>query len=178
MATAHRRRSEATSDEVTSDPVPPAAPATQPTTRLRPAPHNQEVLSRLSRSLSRSHTRGVGGVGGARSRPNQQPQTAGAMPLMAHLRELRSRILKSLFAIVIGAVVGWIYYVPIFDFIVAPLKDVADDLAEQGLTVELTLDLGDLTVHAATPHIALDRRHPRLTSLDLPDLGVHHAGPA
>ena len=46
---------------------------------------------------------------------------------------------KSLIAVVIGAVVGWIYYVPIFDFIVAPLKDVAADLAEQGLTVELTL---------------------------------------
>jgi sec-independent protein translocase protein TatC len=61
------------------------------------------------------------------------------MPLMAHLRELRSRIFKALFAILLGAVVGWIYYVPIFDFIVEPLKDVADELAAEGLNVELTL---------------------------------------
>ena len=43
------------------------------------------------------------------------------MPLMAHLRELRSRILKSLVAVLLGAVIGWIFYEPIFDFIVAPL---------------------------------------------------------
>jgi sec-independent protein translocase protein TatC len=58
---------------------------------------------------------------------------------MAHLRELRSRILKSLVAVLLGAVIGWIFYEPIFDFIVAPLKEVADDLAAQGLTVQLTL---------------------------------------
>jgi len=58
---------------------------------------------------------------------------------MAHLRELRSRIFKALLAILLGAVVGWIYYVPIFDFIVEPLKDVADELADKGLNVELTL---------------------------------------
>ena len=61
------------------------------------------------------------------------------MPLMAHLRELRSRLVKSVIAISIGAVVGWIFYEPIFDFIVAPLTDVADDLAAKGLKVELTL---------------------------------------
>jgi len=61
------------------------------------------------------------------------------MPLMAHLRELRSRIFKALFAILLGAIVGWIYYVPIFDFIVEPLRDVADELAAEGLNVELTL---------------------------------------
>jgi len=58
---------------------------------------------------------------------------------MDHLRELRSRLFKALIAITIGAVVGWIYYVQIFDFIIGPLKSARDDLAEQGLTVELTL---------------------------------------
>ena len=61
------------------------------------------------------------------------------MPLMEHLRELRSRILKSFIAILIGAIIGWIYYEPIFDFIIAPLKEVAADLDAKGLTVQLTL---------------------------------------
>lgn len=61
------------------------------------------------------------------------------MPLMAHLRELRSRIFKALIAIAIGAVIGWIFYEPIFEFVVAPLKDIADELEARGLTVELTL---------------------------------------
>ncbi len=75
----------------------------------------------------------------ARARGQAEVADGGAMPLMAHLRELRSRIFKALFAILLGAIVGWIYYVPIFDFIVEPLKDVADELAAEGLNVELTL---------------------------------------
>jgi sec-independent protein translocase protein TatC len=63
----------------------------------------------------------------------------GAMPLMDHLRELRSRLFKALIAITIGAVIGWIYYVQIFDFIIGPLKSARDDLAAKGLNVELTL---------------------------------------
>lgn len=61
------------------------------------------------------------------------------MPLMEHLRELRARILKSVIAITVGAVVGWVYYSEIFAFIVAPLEAVADSFADRGLTVELTL---------------------------------------
>jgi sec-independent protein translocase protein TatC len=58
---------------------------------------------------------------------------------MDHLRELRSRIFKSLIAISIGAVVGWIYFDEIFAWMVDPLKSIANDLAAKGLTVELTL---------------------------------------
>ena len=75
----------------------------------------------------------------ARARGQNAAADGGAMPLMEHLRELRSRLFKSLIAIVIGALIGWFFYEPIFDFIVAPLKQVASDLAERGLTVELTL---------------------------------------
>jgi sec-independent protein translocase protein TatC len=57
---------------------------------------------------------------------------------MEHLRELRARIFKSLLAIVVGSVFGWIYFDQIFDFMIAPLKSAAADLAAQGLTVELT----------------------------------------
>ena len=37
------------------------------------------------------------------------------MPLREHLRELRRRLVVSLLAIALGAVVGWVYYVQIFD---------------------------------------------------------------
>jgi sec-independent protein translocase protein TatC len=57
---------------------------------------------------------------------------------MEHLRELRSRIFKSLLAIALGSIVGWVYFDQIFSFMVAPLKSAASDLAAKGLTVELT----------------------------------------
>ncbi|MFL6180393.1 MAG: twin-arginine translocase subunit TatC, partial [Actinomycetes bacterium] len=63
----------------------------------------------------------------------------GAMPLMDHLRELRSRIFKALVAVVIAAVVSWIYYRQIFDFIVGPIEDVKDKLEAQGTQVDLIL---------------------------------------
>ena len=75
----------------------------------------------------------------ARARGPAKAADGGAMPLMEHLRELRSRIFKSLIAISIGAVVGWVYFDEIFAWMVAPLKSIATDLAAKGLTVELTL---------------------------------------
>lgn len=73
----------------------------------------------------------------ARAR-GRSKEASGAMPLMDHLRELRSRLFKALIAITAGAVVGWIYFDQIFDFMIAPLKSAASDLAEQGVTVVLT----------------------------------------
>ena len=40
----------------------------------------------------------------------------GRMPLLEHFRELRSRVVKSAFAIIIGATVGWIFYNDEFKF--------------------------------------------------------------
>ena len=57
------------------------------------------------------------------------------MPLMEHLRELRSRIFKALGAVVIGAIVGWIFYEPIFEFIIDPIKSVEADLRAQGFDI-------------------------------------------
>jgi sec-independent protein translocase protein TatC len=42
------------------------------------------------------------------------------MPLMEHIRELRNRILKALLAIVAGAIIGWIIYPHVWQFIEAP----------------------------------------------------------
>jgi sec-independent protein translocase protein TatC len=47
------------------------------------------------------------------------------MSLADHLRELRNRITISAIAILIGAVVGWIYYEQVIDALTKPLKDLA-----------------------------------------------------
>lgn len=62
-----------------------------------------------------------------------------AMPLTEHLRELRSRLVKSGIAIVIGMVVGWIYYDQIFAWLSAPFKDVMAQSKANGQEVTLAL---------------------------------------
>ncbi|MCB0897312.1 MAG: twin-arginine translocase subunit TatC [Actinobacteria bacterium] len=61
------------------------------------------------------------------------------MPLREHLRELRRRLVISLAAIAVGAVVGWIYYTPIFDVISQPIQDVVDQAAAEGRDVRLVV---------------------------------------
>lgn len=61
------------------------------------------------------------------------------MPLREHLRELRRRLVISLAAIAIGAVVGWIYYTQIFDVISQPIQDVVDQAAAEGRDVRLVV---------------------------------------
>ncbi len=46
------------------------------------------------------------------------------MPLVEHLRELRSRLVKSVLAIAAGSVVGFALYDRIFDFLKAPACDI------------------------------------------------------
>lgn len=61
------------------------------------------------------------------------------MPLREHLRELRRRLVISLLAIAIGGVVGWIYYVQIFDIISRPIQDVVAQAAAEGRDVRLVV---------------------------------------
>lgn len=49
------------------------------------------------------------------------------MPLIEHIRELRNRVFISLAAVVVGAVVGWLLYQRVFDFLVAPYNRVAQE---------------------------------------------------
>ena len=62
-----------------------------------------------------------------------------AMPLTEHLRELRSRLVKSGIAIAIGMVVGWIYYPQLFGWLSAPFDAVVTQARAQGRTVTLAL---------------------------------------
>jgi sec-independent protein translocase protein TatC len=59
------------------------------------------------------------------------------MPLSDHLRELRSRLAKSLVAIGLGMVVGWVFYDQVFSFIRAPFDTVVAEAAAQGRDVTL-----------------------------------------
>lgn len=58
----------------------------------------------------------------------------GAMPLAEHLRELRSRIIKSLIAIVLGMTVAWIGYARLFAVLRKPFDTVMGDTATLALT--------------------------------------------
>lgn len=51
----------------------------------------------------------------------------GRMPLRAHLIELRNRLLVAGLAVVLGAVVGWFVYDPVFAAIIRPLREIAAD---------------------------------------------------
>jgi sec-independent protein translocase protein TatC len=48
------------------------------------------------------------------------------MPLREHLRELRNRILLVVAGLALGAVLGWIWYPTIFEWLQAPVADLAD----------------------------------------------------
>ncbi|MDP2288703.1 MAG: twin-arginine translocase subunit TatC [Actinomycetota bacterium] len=62
-----------------------------------------------------------------------------AMPLTEHLRELRSRTVKSAIAVIIGMVIGWFFYPQLFAWISAPFNDVVAEAKEQGREITLAL---------------------------------------
>ncbi|WP_100350861.1 twin-arginine translocase subunit TatC [Luteimicrobium subarcticum] len=47
------------------------------------------------------------------------------MPLLAHLRELRKRVVLAVLGIVVGAVAGWFCFEPVFEALQRPLLDAA-----------------------------------------------------
>jgi sec-independent protein translocase protein TatC len=59
-------------------------------------------------------------VGQRYLRSKQQANPEGRMPLFDHLRELRNRVVKIALAVLAGAVVGWVFYVRIWDFMQGP----------------------------------------------------------
>ena len=61
------------------------------------------------------------------------------MPLRDHLAELRTRLLISVAAVAVGAVLGWIWYEQIFAWITAPFVQVVDEAQAQGHNVTLAL---------------------------------------
>lgn len=63
------------------------------------------------------------------------------MTLVEHLRELRSRLIKAVAAIVIGMVLGWIFYDALFELLRKPLESAIANLAkERQIDAKLVFD--------------------------------------
>lgn len=73
----------------------------------------------------------------SRDRGRRAAGDGAAMPLVDHLRELRSRMVKSLAAIAVGMVVGWILYDELFALIRAPFDLVVEEAAASGRDMTL-----------------------------------------
>ncbi len=69
----------------------------------------------------------------------REKQESVGIPLTEHLRELRSRFIKSGIAIAIGMVIGWIYYAEIFAWLSKPFTDVIAAAKANGQDVTLAL---------------------------------------
>ncbi len=63
----------------------------------------------------------------------------GTMPLMAHLRELRSRLTKAVLGIVLGTVVALVFYEPILNWLSEPYSEIRPELEAQGINTDLVL---------------------------------------
>ncbi|MCG5214877.1 twin-arginine translocase subunit TatC [Streptosporangium sp. KLBMP 9127] len=66
----------------------------------------------------------------------------GRMPLMAHLRELRNRLVVAVLALVVGVVIGFLFFDPVWDFIKAPYCETA--AAQQLKPGECSLAIGGI----------------------------------
>ncbi len=55
------------------------------------------------------------------------PPEDGRMSLMEHLVELRSRLIKSIVAIALGGVFGWVLYFPVLRILQRPLEQLSQD---------------------------------------------------
>src|SRR5579859_7359678 len=68
---------------------------------------------------------------------NEEPDGA-TMSLVEHLEELRQRIFKSLIAVVLGAIVAFIFRVQIMNFLTLPLPKEAADVLGKGNKLVIT----------------------------------------
>ena len=67
----------------------------------------------------------------AASPPSRGSGDGAAMPLMDHLRELRTRLFKSFLAIAIGATVAWFFYNPIINRTIDPFCTATEQFRTQ-----------------------------------------------
>jgi sec-independent protein translocase protein TatC len=72
------------------------------------------------------------------AREPRQPND-GRMTLVEHLREFRTRLFRSILAILAGSVVGWFFYDQIFSWLDRPFEEAARRLTESGSPTTLAL---------------------------------------
>ncbi len=61
------------------------------------------------------------------------------MPLVEHLRELRTRLTRAVLAIVVGTVLGFVFYGPVLEFLTQPYNDMRPILSAEGIDSELVI---------------------------------------
>jgi sec-independent protein translocase protein TatC len=62
-----------------------------------------------------------------------QVDDEGRMPLMDHLRELRNRLIKAMLGLLVGTIIGWIFFTPVWEFLKEPYCSLpASHALEQG----------------------------------------------
>ncbi|MFI9841761.1 twin-arginine translocase subunit TatC [Nonomuraea sp. NPDC051941] len=76
------------------------------------------------------------------SQPAPDHDAEGRMPLMEHLRELRNRLLIAAAAVVVGIIIGWIFFDPVWAFIKEPFCETPQ--AQQLRVGECTLTYGGI----------------------------------
>lgn len=59
------------------------------------------------------------------------PRAAGEMTLFEHLRELRTRLVKSMVALALGTVIGYVLFPYVLDLLIAPYCDLPDGMRSQ-----------------------------------------------
>lgn len=67
------------------------------------------------------------------------PQAGGAMPLLEHLRELRTRLVRASVVIVVGTVLAFVFYGQLLDFLTQPYTQMRPILEKQGIDTELVI---------------------------------------
>jgi sec-independent protein translocase protein TatC len=70
-------------------------------------------------------------LGSPRADRRVREADGGRMTLVEHLRELRSRLIKALAALAVGACVGFLLYDPVLDLLVDPYCDVKADQVDR-----------------------------------------------
>lgn len=76
-----------------------------------------------------------------RSGEKPQPDPEGRMPLMDHLRELRNRLLIAVLAVVVGIVIAWFFFDPLWALLKAPY---CDTVQSRQLTGHCSLTYGGI----------------------------------
>ena len=72
--------------------------------------------------------------------PDEGVPDDGTMTLIEHLRELRSRIVRSVVAIILATIVSFFFYNQIFELLTKPFTTTVNQLArDEGLEAQLTL---------------------------------------
>ena len=73
-------------------------------------------------------------------RPNKGKNDEGRMSLVEHLTELRTRIVRSVIAIAVGAVVGWFLFPEIIELILNPYCDTLPEGSQASQDCDLRVD--------------------------------------